>query len=106
MIKINKQLDRPDGGKVPSGSLIQSEPMFKKEQLKVIWKLTHWLSQSAIDSDKMPIPIITNFDYWITKQCTEEEFAKLNDAGSAELVENWLKEIIDASIGLGYTEIV
>ena len=106
MIQINKQLNRPDGGVVAPGSLIKFEPKFNKDALTVTYFLTHYVSQTAIDEGKKPIPGVEDFKYQIQKQCDVDEYLKLNDAGAADLVEEWLKEIIDGLIGAGNTEIV
>ena len=45
-------------------------------------------------------------DFRLPLECTEEEYAELNNAGSADLVEQWLQELIDAKIGDNYTEII
>jgi len=107
MIKINKQLQRKDKGAVSTGSIIDFTTFFISEKLIIRYNLTHWFSQAAKDeSTWLPISGITEFDYTIIKECTVEEWTLLDEAGSAELVQNWLKEIIDSKIGTGKTEIV
>lgn len=106
MIKINKLLNRPDGGTVAPGSLLKFEPKFNKDALTVSYFLTHFVSQQAIDDGKQPIPGVTDFKYQVQKQCDEAEYLELNNAGAADLVETWLKELIDGLIGAGNTEIV
>lgn len=107
MIKINKQLTRPDGGKVSTGSLLKYNPKQNGDKLTVVYFLTHYISQSALDIGKLPIQKVEEFSYVQEKQCTQEEFdAMINDAGAGALVEGWLVEIIDGLIGVGNTEIV
>ena len=107
MIKINKELQRPDKGTVSSGSIIDFTTIFPTGTLKVRYNLTHWFSELAKDEDEwLPVAGITNFSYVLIKECTEEEYSELNNAGSADLVEQWLKELIDAEIGANYTEII
>lgn len=108
MIKINKQLQRPDKGTLSSGSLINYTARFLQDSLTVVYDLTHWFNQLAKDDPEQwkPVASITNFEYRLKKVCTPEEWASLEDAGSPELVEGWLKEIIDSKIGVGNTEII
>ena len=105
MIQINKQLERPDGGVVPSGSLLNYSTKFGQD-LTANFYLTHWLDQDSKDAGKLPIASILDFKYALSKQCTAEEWVLLNEAGSALLVENWLKSLIDSEIGAGYTVIL
>lgn len=106
MIKINKQLQRPDGGTVSSGSLLDYNTRFIGNGKIISYDLTLYFSQSALDSGKKKVPSVVNFKYRINKHCTEAEWLKLNDAGSADLVQEWLKDLIDIEIGQGFTEIV
>jgi len=107
MIVINKQLQRPDKGMVSTGSIINYTARFLEENLTVVFDLTHWFSEAAkTEGGWLPINRITNFSYIQMKECTAEEWALLDDAGSVALVEGWLKEIIDEKIGTGFTEIV
>ena len=107
MIQINKQLQRPDKGTLSSGSIIDFTTIFPTGTLAVRYNLTHWFSELAkSEVTWLPVAGITNFSYVLIKECTEEEYAELNNAGSADLVEQWLKELIDAKIGDGYTEII
>jgi hypothetical protein len=107
MIKIDKQLQRPDKGTLASGSIIDFTTIFPTGTLKVRYNLTHWFSEAAkSEGTWLPVAGVTNFPYVLIKECTEEEYAQLNDAGSADLVEVWLQELIDEKIGAGYTEII
>ena len=107
MIKINKQLQRPDKGTLAAGSIIDFTTIFPTGTLLVRYNLTHWFNQLAKDEDGwFPVAGVTNFSYILIKECTEEEYAQLNDAGSADLVQLWLKELIDAKIGAGNTELI
>jgi hypothetical protein len=107
MIKIDKQLQRPDKGTLSAGSIINFTTIFPTGTLKVRYNLTHWFSEAAKSEEGwLPVAGITNFSYIMIKECTEEEYAQLNDAGSTVLVEVWLQELIDAKIGDGYTQII
>lgn len=107
MIKINKQLQRPDKGTLSSGSIIDYNTKFIGESMTVIYMLTHWFNELArTEEGWLPVAGITNFSYRQTKVCTPEEWALLDDAGATALVQDWLKEIIDSKIGVGNTEIV
>jgi len=107
MIKIEKQLQRPDKGTLESGSIIDFTTIFPTGTLAVRYNLTHWFSELAkIEGTWLPVAGVTNFPYVLIKECNEEEYAQLNDAGSADLVEVWLQELIDAKIGAGYTTII
>ena len=52
------------------------------------------------------VPGVIAFKYKLNKECTDDEWLSLNDAGSVELVEVWLQEIIDSKIGVGNTVII
>jgi len=110
MIKINKQLQRPDKGTLSAGSLINYTARFLQDELTVVFDLTHWFNELAKEEAKeegwLPVAKITNFDYRLSRICTVEEWQKLDDARASTMVEGWLKEIIDNKIGVGYTEIV
>ena len=106
MIQINKQLQRPDKGTLSAGSLINYSARFLDEQLTIVYDLTHWFNQAAKEDGWLPVAGVTNFSYRLSKVCTPEEWAKLDDAGSAEMVQQWLVDIINEKIGDGFTEIV
>jgi hypothetical protein len=107
MIKINKQLQRPDKGTLSSGSIIDFTTIFPTGTLLVRYNLTHWFNEESKEEDGwLPVAGVKEFSYKIVKEYTPEDYAKLNEAGSADLVEQWLKELIDATIGEGYTEII
>ncbi len=110
MIKIKKSLVRRDKGTVSSGSLIDFKTLRNTDLLIVRYNLTHWVSQEAKDGNKeygwLPISGVMKLDYIQIKQCTEEEWASLNNAGSNELIEKWLEELIIKQIGKGFTEII
>ena len=107
MIKINKQLQRPDKGTLSSGSIIDYNARFIGETMQVVYDLTHWFNELArTEEEWKPVASITNFKYKQVKQCSEAEWNELNNAGSPTLVQDWLKEIIDSKIGEGYTEII
>jgi len=108
MIKINKQLQRPDKGMVSSGSIIYYTAQFIEEKKTIRFNLTHWFSLSAKETAEadgwLPIPKVKDFSYIQLKECTDEEWESLDDAGSAVLVKDWLKEIIESKIGIGNTK--
>lgn len=107
MIQINKQLERPDNGTVPSGSIIDYKVIRNDVDKTLRYNLTHWLSEEAKQlAGCMPIARVTNFTYIMVKECTTEEYDQLNQAGSFELEEEWLKEMIDAKIGVGNTKTI
>jgi len=107
MIKIKKQLQRPDGGTVTSGSIIDYNSKFVGSNKTVNYFLTHYVNQAAIDSGKDKIHAVTNFIYVQKKVCTDEEWIALNTHPNAGMqTQIWLQEIIDAAIGSGNTEII
>lgn len=107
MIQINKQLQRPDKGTLASGSLINYTAKFLQDDLTIVYDLTHWFNQAAKDDPQwLPVAKITNFEYRLSRVCTAEEWALLDDSGAPLQVEEWLEEIIDGKIGDGFTEIV
>jgi hypothetical protein len=107
MIKINKQLQRPDGGTVSAGSIVDYTTRMLGESMQVVYYLKHYFSQSAIDDGKPTIPGVTNFGYKQVKNCTVAEWTELNlDAGAGPRVQDWLVEILDELIGAGNIEII
>ncbi len=110
MIEITKKLQRTDKGTVSAGSIIDYKVIRYNDSLKVRYNLTHWFNvlakEEAKEKEWLPIQKITNFDYILIKECTKEEYSKLNKAGSFELEEQWLKELIDAKIGAGFTKTI
>ena len=109
MIKINKQLKRPDTGPLASGSILAYKIATVEGKQKINYFLTLYYNQAAYDSDPRP-PAVTGIDDFIftqVKNCTDAEWAQLNDdAGSGLLIETWLKEIIEAIIGVGTCELI
>lgn len=108
MIKINKKLNRPDGGTVAAGSIIDYNSRFIGKGMIISFQLMHHFSEAALEDGKPLIAKITNFAYRLNKECSEEEWAELMTGSEASgiLVETWLKEMIDALIGAGNTEII
>jgi len=110
MIQINKQLQRPDKGTLSAGSIIDYNTKFIGDGMIVRYSLTHWFNLLAKETAKeegwMPVAKVLNFDYVQIKECTQEEWDSLNDAGSAGMVQVWLKELIEGKVGNGTTEIV
>ncbi len=112
-IKINKQLNRPDGGKVASGSVVEFNTTTVDSEKKVVFYCKQYLSETARDNGKTPVPAIVEIGsdsspYYLSKYCTDEEWDDLTigENQTAILLNQWLQEIIDSLIGLGYTEIV
>ena len=111
MIKINKQLQRPDKGTLSAGSIIDFSPQLIGGEKNIVrFNLTHWFNQLAKETWKeegwKPVAGIKNFKYTLLKECTSEEWESLNDEGSTLMIEGWLKELIDSELGDGYTEII
>ncbi len=107
MIQINKQLQRPDKGTLSSGSIIDYTAQFIGSKKTIRFNLTHWFNLIAKDEDGwLPVAGITNFRYIQLRECTDEEWDSLDNEGSAVMVQDWLKEIIDEKIGAGNTEII
>jgi hypothetical protein len=109
-ILINKQLQRPDKGTLSAGSVIDFNTKIVSETKTVVYFLRHWFNQlakeTAAEDGWLPVNGVKNFSYRLAKECNDEEWEQLNGPGSPELVQEWLKEIIDSKIGVGYTEIV
>lgn len=102
MITINKELNRPDGGKVASGSIIKYNTRFNADNGYVVWfYLNHFVDVASFDSGKEKVHQIDEFSYTQYKECTQAEWDSLNDAGSAVLVESWLKDILELELGEG-----
>jgi hypothetical protein len=106
MIKINKELTRPDGGNVSTGSIIEYTPRFLNEIMVASFDLRHFVSVQTLLDGKKTIPSVIEFKYRLNKQCDAEQWELLNNAGSADLVQEWLKDLIDQEIGAGFTEII
>ena len=107
MIKINKQLQRPDGGTVSAGSIIDYNSKFIGKGMIISFQLMHHFSESAIEGGKPLIPSITNFKYRLNKECTAEQWSEIFTQPDAGIyVETILKDLIDEKIGAGFTEIV
>lgn len=110
-IKINKQLNRPDGGKVSTGSIVDFNQKTKatgEDTGIVFFLISHYISAAAITDGKETIPVITEFEYTLSKVCDSEEWEQLlmGENQTSVLLHDWLKEIIDNKIGLGNTEII
>ena len=106
MIRITKELNRPDGGNVTPNSIIEYSTTFPKAAKSVFYRISLYFNQLALDENKQPVPAITEFGYRMVKECSNEEWARLNEAGSNDLVELWLKEMLDVELGAGNTEII
>jgi len=107
MIKITKQLQRPDGGTVSANSIIDYNTKFVGEGKKVIFFLKHFVNQAAIDEAKPKILKVLEFSYVQERECTPEEWSELfTEAGAGVLVEGWLNEIMITKVGVGNTAII
>lgn len=107
MIKINKELQRPDKGKLPSGTIIHYTAQFLEVTKSVKYNLKHWFDELARgEGSWQPIDGVTDFEYRQVKECSDDEWDSLNDAGVAEMIKLWLQEIIEDKIGTGTTEII
>lgn len=108
-VKINKALNRPDGGSVSSGSLaVCNNPQQLVNSMQVVFLTNFFITETAYQNGKTPIPQLDKFPSMkLIKQCSEEEWADLNDsAGAGALVGLFMQECIDAIIGGGSTEII
>lgn len=114
-IKINKQLNRPDGGVVPSGSIATSNPKMVSAKVPtandagtVLFPIVLAFDQASLDADKVGVPAITEFSYrGINKTCTQAEWDAMNDnADAGALVNGWMQTAIEQIIGVGNTEIL
>jgi len=95
MIQINKQLTRLDGGHLASGSIVPFQPQFNADELSVSYYITHWYKPTSKEDGFSPVSGVIEFSYIQFKECTIEEWALLNEAGSADVVEQWLVDILD-----------
>ena len=86
MILIEKKLTRPDGGIIPSGSIIEFKALEKKGKIRAT--LTHW-----IDREKKfkPINCVSEFNYAIFIDSNNEEE---------------VRKFIESKIGINYTKII
>ena len=85
-IKINKQLNRPDGGTVSSGSIASSNPRMIEQEAGGVVKFitTLHFSESAMNDDKPGVPAVTQFSYkGLQKTCTQAEWDAMNDEADA-----------------------
>ena len=108
-VKITKQLDRPDGGKVASGCIAVCNNEQKIENQKaVVFITSFYLNETSYEGGKKSIPELDKFkSHKLIKMCSDEEWESLNDdAGSGLLVGTFMKECIDLEIGLGFTELI
>ena len=108
-IKINKELARPDGGKVSAGAIATcNSPRPVTNTMQIVFALVIYITQTALDNGKQPIPKLDKFPRMkVIKQCDEAEWTALNDDPNAgALMATFMQEAIDAEIGDGFTEIV
>jgi len=108
-VKINKQLNRPDGGLVASGSLaVCNNPQQIVSTKQVVFVCPIYLTETAFDNGKKNVPEIDQFKtFKLVKQCTDQEWTDLNDAaGAGVLVGTFMQECIDAVLGDGFTELI
>lgn len=108
-IKINKALNRPDGGVVSAGSIaICNNPQQLVTSKQVVFLTNFYITQTAFDNGKTSIPQLDKFPSMkLIKQCSEEEWTQLEvNAGAGELIATFMQECIDEAIGGGSTEII
>lgn len=110
-IKINKQLNRPDGGVVDAGSIVdfnQSTHSNGDDTGTVFFAVSLYISEEAIEEGKKAVPSIVEFGWQLPKECDVAEWSELlmGENQTAILMHDWLKEIIDSKIGEGFTEII
>ncbi len=107
-LKINKQLNRPDGQKIPAGSIAESNPIFVESEKAIKFPTKLMFNQDSIDNKKTPIPCIVEFKFnRLVKQCTDDEWTKVNDdANAGLLVSQFYQECIDDMGMKGSTEII
>jgi len=114
-LKINKKLNRPDGGVISAGSVAKSIAVFNEDTMEVNFPLYLYVSENALNNNKKPIPSCVEFSSRLTsgkselvrmvKKCSEDEWLEVNTGGQAgQLTNEWFKNCIDEIIGAGYTE--
>ena len=110
-IKINKQLNRPDGGKITSGSVATSNPSFDEGNMRVIFPTYLYVSEASKNEGKAVIPACVeltsrkSMPKRLVKQCTIEEWEAINlGANAGILTMQWFQTCIDEVIGAGFTE--
>ena len=86
MILVDKQLNRPDGGIVPSGSVIEYNSVKRGDKYKI--SMHHWLNKEKKFSN---IPCVNDFKYVIFIDSNKESDVKV---------------YIDSCIGRNYTKII
>ena len=106
MLKINKQLNRPDGGKINSGSIITFDPIPRTNDGDVVFSMKHYVSETTLNNSKKPIHKIDEFDYTIKRPTTPDEFASLNNAGAVDLMTGWLVTELESKLGVGTIETI
>ncbi len=107
MIKINKELQRPDGGNVAAGSILDYNTKFIGKGKMTMFTVFLYYSREALDDGKVTVPSITDFKFRLTKKCSDQEWIDvMTKANAGELTQGWLKDLVDAKIGLGNTEII
>lgn len=105
MIEITKQLMRPDGGKIAANSILIVSHLLNPDKT-INYRLRHYISQSAIDQGKKPIPEASNLSYKQKKVCTNQEWEDLNSGNSQEKVLLMLKPILESEVGKGNVKIL
>ena len=109
IVKITKQLDRPDGGKVASGSIaVCNSPRQVVSEQAVEFNTEFFINQTAIDNGKTNIPALVKFPKMkLIKMCSDDEWTELNDdAGAGALIGKFMTECIDEVLGDGFTELI
>ena len=86
MILVDKQLKRPDGGIVPSGSFIEYKSSKKGDKYKI--SMQHFINK---EKSFRSIPCVNDFKYIIFIDSNKESD---------------VKDYIDSCIGRNYTKII
>lgn len=108
-VKINKQLTRPDGGTVSSGSIaVCNNPQQLVNYQQVVFKTQFYITETALEKGKQPVPKLDKFPTMkLIKTCSNDEWTALNDdAGAGALVGTFMQECIDSILGDGFTELI
>ena len=107
MLQINKQLTRPDGTTVDSGSVINPQPQADHITKVIRYNMAHHVNQAAIDDGLEAIRGgVLEFEYSQPRECTQAEWDSLDGPGYYLLIDTWLKVILEAKIGVGFITII
>ncbi len=108
-LQINKQLTRPDGDTIASGSIIKMNISQNEidDKYFVVFKMSHYVDAQAVIDKKDHIQKIDEFGYIETLEVNFGLWTMmLNNPNSRTLVEGWLKDIIEGYIGVGFIDVI